>query len=212
MFSILRASLGEAWEDSVRLLLQSSAVEVVDGRAGGPCHQIYNVVMHCTEPQREPRISKHYGFARELAKHFTFVHTNASAEAREIRTRIRSWKCGRQVIDQLERVTELLRASPSTQRGIISLWNPKIDLFGPSPICPVHLHLYRAGGALSATVTVRSGDAWMAAPLDLYAFAELQASVANDLGWEVGTYTHHVVAYHLYLHHKPIAERALVDA
>ena len=51
---------------------------------------------------------------------------------------------------------------------------------------------------LNLITTMRSNDAYLRMPYDLYTFTMLQEIMADKLGIDVGTYTHVVNSLHIY--------------
>ena len=54
------------------------------------------------------------------------------------------------------------------------------------------------GGKLHSKVLMRSNDAPKASFMNAFAFIMLQKAIADELGAEVGTYTHRANSYHAY--------------
>ncbi len=55
------------------------------------------------------------------------------------------------------------------------------------------------GSNLHMSVTMRSNDAYMGLPHDVFCFTMLQEMVAKTLGLELGEYYHYVGSMHLYM-------------
>lgn len=113
---------------------------------------------------------------------------------------------GERVGDQVEAVVTKLRADQFTRQAVITLWNPRLDN-DPDKLdypCTVALGFsldgesYRQAHRLNMRVTMRSNDAWLGLPYDLFQFAQLQLTICNIMGYEPGTYTHTAWSMHLY--------------
>jgi hypothetical protein len=51
---------------------------------------------------------------------------------------------------------------------------------------------------LNVRTTMRSNDAWLGLPYDLFQFTQLQLTICNVMGYDPGTYTHTAWSMHLY--------------
>ena len=102
---------------------------------------------------------------------------------------------------QLLRAAKLLHKNHDTRRVTISLWRPE-DLWDQDHYrnVPCYLGLcFRAQeGKLNCVCTMRSNDAWLGAPYDVFAFSCLQILLAEASGLKVGWYTHVCSSLHLY--------------
>lgn len=93
-----------------------------------------------------------------------------------------------------------LKADPDTRQAVVTLWNPALDGTGGKKDHPCTLNLVFSliDGELELSVTMRSNDAWLGLPYDVFQFTQLQATLANLLEAPVGRYHHHAVSLHLY--------------
>lgn len=105
-------------------------------------------------------------------------------------------RIGGQLVDCYHKLV----ADPDTRQGVISLWDPARDGRGGKRDhpCTLSLTFSLIDGQLELSVTMRSNDAWLGLPYDVFQFSALQASLANALGVPAGLYTHHAVSLHLY--------------
>jgi hypothetical protein len=62
-------------------------------------------------------------------------------------------------------------------------------------------------GRLDAYVEMRSNDVWLGLPYDMFAFAQLQATLANVLDRDLGQYHHYARTLHLYEKHAEQAQQ-----
>lgn len=110
--------------------------------------------------------------------------------------RIRRWGG---TFDQLERVRDLLRRDPQSRQAVIQIFDPARD-WVPSRDVPCtigHRFLVR-DGALHLHTTMRSQDAWLGLPYDLFVNTVLQELMAGWLTVPIGEYVHTVDSLHLY--------------
>jgi thymidylate synthase len=112
--------------------------------------------------------------------------------------------------NQLENVIGLLREHPTSRRAVIQLFNAE-DL-GTSPRrpdipCTCTLQFMVREDKLHLIVSMRSNDAYMGLPHDIFAFTMLQEVVARTLGVEVGPYQQFVGNLHLYDRNEAAAQQ-----
>lgn len=107
-------------------------------------------------------------------------------------------RIGRQVWSAYRKLTE----DPDTRQAVVTLWDSDRDNEKGKRDYPCTLSLVFSRGPkrfLELDVTMRSNDVWRGFPYDIFQFTQLQLTMARALGWEPGTYRHHVMSLHLYL-------------
>lgn len=108
---------------------------------------------------------------------------------------------GPRIREQLILVLARLRADPATRRAVMTIWDPARDLsvegLHDYP-CTVSLQFFIRGGRLSLHTSMRSNDAFLGTPYDVFQFTFLQMNVARLLGISVGSYYHHANSLHIY--------------
>ncbi|MCU1410106.1 MAG: putative methyltransferase [Rhodoglobus sp.] len=100
---------------------------------------------------------------------------------------------------QIANLVDLLRAHPSTRRAVAQVFD-RHDL-PASPVevpCTCSIQFLLREGRLDAVVHMRSNDAYIGLPHDIFAFTMIQELVANALGVDLGAYVHMVSSLHLY--------------
>jgi len=119
--------------------------------------------------------------------------------------------------NQLGAAIELLRKRPNTRRCVIQLWDGEdlqhaITEDKKNLPCYACLQYIIRDGAVHAFTYMRSNDAWLGAPYDVFAFCCFQRLIADELKLRVGEYHHHVGSLHLYDKHGVVAARAIEHA
>lgn len=117
--------------------------------------------------------------------------------------RIRS----RHGFDQLEALIAMLRRKDGSRRAVIQLYEARDLLTDDDVPCTTTLQFHRRGDVLHMSVTMRSNDAYLGLPHDVFCFTMLQELVAAELGLGLGEYIHMVGSMHLYDCDKDKAER-----
>ena len=108
--------------------------------------------------------------------------------------------------DQLRNIIALLRERPQSRRAVIQIFNAediaKKHLEVP---CTATLQFLIRDGLLHMVVCMRSNDAYIGLPHDVFCFTMIQEMIARCLGVEVGKYRHFVASMHLYDKHRQAA-------
>jgi len=106
---------------------------------------------------------------------------------------------GMRGINQVTAIIELMRRRPDSRRAVIQLFDAA-DIVGDHKDvpCTCTLQFLARRGRLHLVAHMRSNDAFMGLPHDVFAFTMLQELIARTLGMEMGTYTHMVASLHLY--------------
>ena len=101
--------------------------------------------------------------------------------------------------DQLNCVIELLKNRPNTRRAIIQIIDAKdIEKKYKEIPCTCTIQFAIRNNKLNMYTSMRSNDAFIGLPHDVFAFTMLQEIVARTLNVELGTYNHSVASLHLY--------------
>lgn len=117
--------------------------------------------------------------------------------------RLRRWQ-GR---DQLHAVRRVLEHDGDSRQAVIQLFDPARDFSGYRDVpCTLGYRFYIRAGRLVMFTTMRSQDAWLGLPYDLFTTTVLHELLAGWLGVELGEYHHLVDSLHLYDDHAALAE------
>jgi thymidylate synthase len=101
--------------------------------------------------------------------------------------------------NQIQNVIRLLRTGFETRRAVIQLFNAEDIARRHKEIpCTCILQFMVRRRRLHALVTMRSNDAYLGLPPDVFCFTMLQELLARSLGLEPGPYKHFVGSLHLY--------------
>jgi thymidylate synthase len=112
---------------------------------------------------------------------------------------------------QWDRVKSLLQADPNSRRAIL-FFNDAPDRLVPSVrdvACASSFQFLIRNGTLDAILTMRSNDAIMGLPYDIFFFSMIQEIMSVELGVELGRYFHGAGSMHLYERHFRLAERMI---
>jgi len=109
--------------------------------------------------------------------------------------------------NQLYALIKLLKQDPNTRQGIIIMWDSG-DLIHailkdhkdlPCTIALIfNIRNQNGIDRLYCNAIMRSNDAWLGLPYDIFAFTTIQRIIALELGIQLGEYHHYAVSEHLY--------------
>lgn len=109
---------------------------------------------------------------------------------------------GVRISKQMTNVVRKLREDHNTRQAIATLWDPWLDNISGKHDYPCTIALQFEidpfGGMLNMTTIMRSNDAWLGLPYDMFQFTQLQMSAAIALGVAPGRYRHVAMSLHLY--------------
>jgi thymidylate synthase len=101
--------------------------------------------------------------------------------------------------DQVRNVIELLRGRPTSRRAVIQIFNAEdIAAIHKEIPCTTTLQFFVRNDRLDMVTTMRSNDAYLGLPHDVFCFTMLQEIIARSLGRDIGTYRHFAGSLHLY--------------
>lgn len=107
---------------------------------------------------------------------------------------------GGRLADQMSHVEAKLREDESTRQAVATPWRHEMDA-APGEYaypCTLTLGYFIRDNTLEAYTTMRSNDAWLGLPYDVFQFTQMQLTLARVLGILPGVYTHHAWSLHVY--------------
>lgn len=110
---------------------------------------------------------------------------------------------GPHILAQRDAVLDKLRRDPATRQAVIEIPRPR-RVTKDEP-CTVAFQFLLRGDALNLIVTMRSSDAWLGVPYDVFNFTQLQNSYAGVLGVNRGWLAINMGSAHLYEQHWDVA-------
>ncbi len=104
------------------------------------------------------------------------------------------------IAEQLPFVRRELKRNPDSRRAVIDVrdWRHDTREGNDSPACLQHIHFFIRGGRLYCKVLFRSNDAVKATFMNAFALILMQRRLADELGVEMGSYTHRANSFHAY--------------
>ena len=108
-------------------------------------------------------------------------------------------------VDQILRVIEEIRRSPSSRRLIVSAWNPREADQVTLPPCHTLFQFYVSRGRLSCQLYQRSADVFLGVPFNIASYALLTMLIAQCCDLIAGELVHTFGDVHLYRNHLDLA-------
>lgn len=116
-------------------------------------------------------------------------------------------------INQLRNVINLLETRKTSRRAVIQLFDASdLEQNYKSIPCTCTLQFLVRENRLNMFVNMRSNDAFLGLPHDVFAFTMLQEIIARSVDVEVGEYRHAVGSLHLYEDRDSDAKQYLAEA
>lgn len=102
------------------------------------------------------------------------------------------------IAKQLPFVIEELKRNPYSRRAVIVVRDWEVDSNSTDPACLQHIQYFVRNGKLHCKLLFRSNDACKATFMNAFALIMLQKRIADELGYEMGSYTHRANSFHCY--------------
>lgn len=190
-------TLPEAYHASLRALREKG--EITPCPDYGTNQRELSMTFTVSEPLREPMISKLFiGGYRELEQ-YRLEMLDGILDF-EIEKGNWAYTYHSRMAEQLPFIRRELRRNPDTRRAVIDVRDWKHDAAegNENPACLQHLQFFIRNGRLHLKVLFRSNDACKATFMNAFALIMLQKRLAEELGLEMGTYTHRANSFHCY--------------
>ena len=105
----------------------------------------------------------------------------------------------KKVHNQVRYIIDKLTEAPETRRAVAIVFDPmKHQYTDESVPCLQMMQLLYRGGRLHMRTVFRSNDMLTASGLNMYALTQLQKYIADELDYNIGSYTHIVLTPHIY--------------
>tara|TARA_Y100000310_G_scaffold321343_1_gene378837 strand:+ start:1018 stop:1869 length:852 start_codon:yes stop_codon:yes gene_type:complete len=208
---ILEKTLPRAWEKAVlETWEKGESFKTEYDKPGEPKSKDTTALIHITNPFEEPRIHRAFpGGLDDLEKyrqevvygvHDLWVDPDAGKWEYTYHQRLREYEVpGIGNIDQIAKVIEKLKQAPHTRRAQAVTWKAWEDIGISDPACLQRMWFrVSEDNKLNMNIHIRSNDAYKAGFMNMYAFTELQKTVAEELGVEPGEYIHMADSFHIY--------------
>lgn len=165
---------------------------------------LYNPLLSLLSPTAGRKINPRIGIAEALQLIAGESYPGLMSSITSVFDRYRDGQVlhgayGPRIRTQMPRAIDMLSHNTGTRQAYVAIWNPLVDQDDRADIpCTTGFQFLLRDGRLHMVVNMRSNDAWLGFPYDVFQFTYLQKTVAWCLGAMPGTYTHNVGSMHLY--------------
>jgi len=101
-------------------------------------------------------------------------------------------------VDQIQFIIDTLRKEPHSRRLVVTAWEPGNATTSKLPPCHYSFVFNVQGSKLNCHLTQRSGDVALGIPFNLACYATLTQMIAQEVGLQVGWFSHMIVDAHIY--------------
>lgn len=185
-----------------------SRVPYVFGRSFSVYYMVAELIWYLSANDSTEWISRYSSFWKNISD--DGVTANSAYGARLFR---RNEKIAGGRFTQLNYVINELRRDPESRRAIMHLRVPDDSIDAKLDVpCTLALQFFIREGRLHQVVNMRSSDLIFGISYDIPAFTMFQELIANELGVELGSYTHVSNSLHIYERHFEMAEKILLKS
>lgn len=194
---VCEKTLPRAYHAALRALQEQG--EISDCADYNTTQREVSMTMCISEPLAEPMISKLFiGGFRELEQYRQEMLDGILDF--EIERGNWNYTYHSRMTEQLPFILRELRRNPSSRRAVIDIRDWKYDSAegNDSPACLQHIQYFIRENRLCCKVLFRSNDACKATFMNAFALIMLQKRIADELGCQMGEYTHRANSFHCY--------------
>lgn len=101
-------------------------------------------------------------------------------------------------VDQIQFIIDTLRKEPYSRRMVVTAWEPGNAETSKLPPCHYSFVFNVQGDRLNCHLTQRSGDIALGIPFNLACYATLTQMIAQEVGLNIGLFSHTIVDAHIY--------------
>jgi len=180
-------------------------IPYVAGRKFSVTYMVAELLWYLSGNNETEWISKYSSFWKNISD--DGITANSAYGARLLKTHP---KIAQGRIDQWEYVLNELRSDPDSRRAIMHIRVPDDSIDAKLDVpCTLALQFFIRDGKLHQVANMRSSDVIFGIAYDIPAFTLFQELLANELGVELGSYTHTSNSLHIYERHFKMAENIL---
>jgi thymidylate synthase len=101
-------------------------------------------------------------------------------------------------VDQIQWVIDTLKREPTSRRMVVTAWEPGNAETSKLPPCHYSFVFNVQDGRLNCHLSQRSGDLAIGIPFNLACYAALTQMIAQEVGLNLGWFSHTIVDAHIY--------------
>ncbi|AEH06866.1 thymidylate synthase [Methanothermococcus okinawensis] len=200
---IKKPSVRVAYEYLVEKILKDGEDMITED--GQRCRELRNTVIEITNPKLKS-ISPKYPLGKKAVEQYTnnLLYGSKNIFSYDYHERLFKYPVNNNEINQIEYIIDKLKEQPNSRRCVAITWQPDIDIevskkdYGSVP-CLQFVQFLIRDNKLHQTVLFRSNDLMVAFVSNALGLIALGEKVAEEVGVDYGTYTHHSVSMHIYI-------------
>jgi len=190
---------------SFTILNPRDRIPYVVGRKFSVTYMVAELLWYLSGNNETEWISKYSNFWKDISD--DGVTANSAYGSRLLKPHP---KIAQGRINQWDYVVQELRKDPDSRRAIMHIRVPDDSVDAKLDVpCTLALQFFIRDGKLHQVANMRSSDVIFGIAYDVPAFTMFQELLANELGVELGTYTHVSNSLHIYERHFDMAEKIL---
>ena len=190
---------------SFTILNPRDRIPYVAGRKFSVTYMVAELLWYLSGNNETDWISKYSAFWKDISDDGKTANSAYGARLFQRHPKIAQGR-----LNQWEYVIEELTRDPDSRRAVMHLRVPDDSVDAKLDVpCTLALQFFIRDGKLHQVANMRSSDVIFGIAYDIPAFTLFQELLANELGVEVGTYTHTSNSLHIYERHFEMAETIL---
>ena len=200
---IKKPSVRASYEEIIPIILEKGNTVVTEDNQ--KCKEIQNMIIEITNPKLKG-ISDKYPIGKKAVEQYTnnLLYGSDNIFSYDYHGRLFEYPLNNEKINQIDFIVEKLKEQPNSRRCVAITWQPNIDIEvskkerGSVP-CLQFIQFLIRDNKLYQTVLFRSNDCLVAFVSNAIGLISLGEMVAEKVGVEYGTYTHHSISMHIYI-------------
>ncbi len=212
-------SIGEVFLKVRKRMLDPTIANVVPSRVA-LTKELLNPTIVISDPKQRLLYSEHRSYSLIygiVEAYMLFNKTNKLDVFAAYNNNIRNYSddgshinsaYGYHIAEYLPHVIQRLKYDLGSRQAALNIYSTKYGLIETKDVpCTLNLHFLVRDNKLNLTVYMRSNDLFWGFQYDVFMFTSLQEIVANELGLELGYYTHCPTSLHVYEYHWDMLEQ-----
>lgn len=212
-------SIGEVFLKVRKRMLDPTIANVVPSRVA-LTKELLNPTIVISDPKQRLLYSEHRSYSLIygiVEAYMLFNKTNRLDVFAAYNNNIRNYSddgstinsaYGYHIAEYLPHIVRRLKHDLNNRQASLNIYSTKYGLMETKDVpCTLNLHFLVRDNKLNLTVYMRSNDLFWGFQYDVFMFTSLQEIVANELGLELGYYTHCPTSLHVYEYHWDMLEQ-----
>lgn len=212
-------SIGEVFLKVRKRMLDPTIANTVPSRVA-LTKELLNPTIVISDPRQRLFYSEHRSYSLIygiVEAYMLFNKTNHVATFAEYNKNILNYSddgshinsaYGYHIAEYIPLIVQRLKYDLGSRQAALNIYSTRYGLMETKDVpCTLNLHFLVRENKLNLTVYMRSNDLFWGFQYDVFMFTSLQEVVANELGLELGYYTHCPTSLHVYEYHWEMLEQ-----